>query len=161
MTFKQNITKKIIFKIIKEKFIHDVPFLQLLGAKVVTFDYPNVVLELKWKNDLVGNVIQQSLHGGVTATVLDSIGSLVAVSHFISNESNLTADYLKNRISHMGTVDLRTDYLLPGRGNKFSATGTVERAGKRITVCRMKMFNENNECIALGVGTYLWSDKRA
>ena len=99
MTFKQNITKKIIFKIIKEKFIHDVPFLQLLGAKVVTFDYPNVVLELKWKNDLVGNVIQQSLHGGVTATVLDSIGSLVAVSHFISNESNLTADYLKTELA--------------------------------------------------------------
>ena len=161
MTLKETITKKNIFKIIKERFINEVPYLQLLGVKVAKFDYPDVVLELKWKNNLVGNVIQKSLHGGVSAAVLDSIGSLVAVAHFISNEENLTAEYLKNRISHMGTIDLRTDYLLPGRGNKFTATGKVERAGKRVTVCRMKMFNDDKECIALGTGSYLWSDKKS
>ena len=159
MSLKKSITKKIIFKIIKERFINEVPFLQLMGVRVSKFDYPSVELELKWKNDLVGNVIQKSLHGGVTAAVLDSIGSLVAVAHFISNEKTLTAEYLKNRISHMGTIDLRTDYLLPGRGSLFTATGRVERAGKRVTVCRMKMFNDKNQCIALGTGSYLWSDK--
>ena len=160
MTVKNSITKKIIFKIIRERFINEVPYLQLLGVRVSKFDYPNVELELKWKNDLVGNVIQKSLHGGVTAAVLDSIGSLVAVAHFISNEKNLTAEYLKSRISHMGTIDLRTDYLLPGRGAMFTATGQVERAGRRVTVCRMEMFNEDKECIALGTGSYLWSDKK-
>ena len=161
MTLKNSITKKIIFKIIKERFINEVPHLQLLGVKVTKFDYPEVELELEWKNELVGNVIQQSLHGGVTAAVLDSIGSLVAVAHFISNEKNLTAEYLKNRISHMGTIDLRTDYLLPGRGSRFTATGKVARAGKRVTVCRMKMFNDDKECIAIGTGSYLWSDKKS
>ena len=161
MTLKNSITKKIIFKIIKERFINEVPHLQLLGVKVSKFDYPDVELELKWKNELVGNVIQQSLHGGVTAAVLDSIGSLVAVAHFISNEKNLTAEYLKNRISHMGTIDLRTDYLLPGRGSRFTATGKVARAGKRVTVCRMKMFNDDKKCIAIGTGSYLWSDKKS
>ena len=159
MTLKKSITKKIIFKIIKERFVNEVPYLQSLGIKVAKFDYPDVVLELKWKNDLVGNVIQKSLHGGVTAAVLDSIGSLAAVGHFISNEQTLTAKYLKNRISHMGTIDLRVDYLLPGRGSKFTATGKVERAGKKVTVCRMNMYNDNQDCIALGTGSYLWSDK--
>ena len=60
----------------------------------------------------------------------------------------------------MGTIDLRTDYLLPGRGAVFTATGQVERAGRRVTVCRMEMFNEDKECIALGTGSYLWSDKK-
>ena len=85
MSLKKSITKKIIFKIIKERFINEVPFLQLMGVRVSKFDYPDVALELKWKNDLVGNVIQQSLHGGVSAAGHDSIGSLVAVAHFIYN----------------------------------------------------------------------------
>jgi len=34
MTLKETITKKIIFKIIKERFINEVPYLQLLGVKV-------------------------------------------------------------------------------------------------------------------------------
>lgn len=161
MSLKNSITKKIVFKIIKERFINEVPFLQLLGVKVAKFDYPDVELELKWKKDLLGNVVQKSLHGGVSASMLDSIGSLVAVAHFISHEKNLTAEYLKNRISHMGTIDLRVDYLLPGRGSLFTATGKVERAGKRLTVCRMKMFNDNNQCIALGTASYLWSDKKS
>ena len=63
MSLKNSITKKIVFKIIKERFINEVPFLQLLGVKVTKFDYPDVELELKWKKDLLGNVIQKSLHG--------------------------------------------------------------------------------------------------
>ena len=57
----------------------------------------------------------------------------------------------------MGTIDLRVDYLLPGEGKIFNANGSVIRAGKRVTVCRMEMHNDKNECIALGTGTYLWS----
>jgi uncharacterized protein (TIGR00369 family) len=113
---------------------------------------------LDWNNELVGNIVQESLHGGVTATILDSVGGLVAVGNFISREKNLTADYLKKRIGRMGTIDMRVDYLLPGRGTKFTTTGRVIRAGKRVTVCRMEMHNDKNDCIALGTGSYLWSD---
>ena len=115
---------------------------------------------LDWNNELMGNVVQESLHGGVTATILDSVGGLVAVGNFISTEKNLTADYLKTRIGRMGTIDMRVDYLLPGRGTIFTATGRVIRAGKRVTVCRMEMHNDKNDCIALGTGSYLWSDKK-
>jgi len=115
---------------------------------------------LNWNNELMGNVVQESLHGGVTATILDSVGGLVAVGNFISTEKNLTADYLKTRIGRMGTIDMRVDYLLPGRGTIFTATGRVIRAGKRVTVCRMEMHNDKNDCIALGTGSYLWSDKK-
>ena len=154
------ITKKIVFKIIKDRFVKEVPFLKLLGIKVSKFDYPEVEMVLEWNNELMGNVVQKSLHGGVTATILDSVGGLVAVGNFISTENNLTADYLKTRIGHMGTIDMRVDYLLPGRGTIFTATGRVIRAGKRVTVCRMEMHNDKNDCIALGTGSYLWSNKK-
>ena len=156
----EKITKKIVFKIIKERFIKEVPFLKLLGIKVSRFNYPEVEMVLDWNNQLVGNVVQESLHGGVTATILDSVGGLVAIGNFISTEKNLTSDYLKNRIGRMGTIDMRVDYLLPGRGTIFTTTGRVIRAGKRVTVCRMEMNNDKNDCIALGTGSYLWSDKK-
>lgn len=156
----EKITKKIVFKIIKERFVKEVPFLKLLGIKVSKFDYPDVEMVLDWNNELMGNVVQESLHGGVTATILDSVGGLVAVGNFIATEKNLTADYLKTRIGRMGTIDMRVDYLLPGRGTIFTATGRVIRAGKRVTVCRMEMHNDKNDCIALGTGSYLWSDKK-
>jgi uncharacterized protein (TIGR00369 family) len=105
----------------------------------------------------LGNVSRGFLHGGVTASVLDSIGGLVAIGDFIANNKDKSPDYLKSSINHMGTIDIRVDYLLPGKGKMFTATGRVIRAGKRVTVCRMEMLNDKNECIALGTGTYLWS----
>ena len=156
----EKITKKIVFKIIKERFVNEVPYLKSLGIRVSKFNYPEVEMVLEWNDELVGNIVQESLHGGVTAAMLDSVGGLVAVGSFISTEKTLTADYLKNRIGRMGTIDLRVDYLFPGRGAIFTATGRVIRAGKRVTVCRMEMHNDKNDCIALGTGSYLWSDKR-
>ena len=35
----EKITKIIVFKIIKERFVNEVPFLKLLGIKVSKFDY--------------------------------------------------------------------------------------------------------------------------
>jgi len=156
----EKITKKIVFKIIKERFVNEVPYLKSLGIRVSKFNYPEVEMVLEWNDELVGNIVQGSLHGGVTAAMLDSVGGLVAIGNFISTEKNLTADYLKNRIGRMGTIDMRVDYLLPGRGTIFTTTGRVIRAGKRVTVCRMEMHNDNNDCIALGTGSYLWSDKK-
>ena len=61
----EKLTKKIVFKIIKERFVKEVPFLKLLSIKVSKFDYPEVEMVLNWNNLLMGNVVQESLHGGV------------------------------------------------------------------------------------------------
>ena len=151
------IKDKIIFDIIKDQYINRVPFHKLLGLKMSKFDFETAEMTLSWDDKLVGNVVQGSLHGGVTATLLDSIGGLVAVGNFLAREKGQPPEYLKKRISRMGTIDLRIDYLLPGKGEVFTATARVIRGGKRVTVCRMEMHNDQNKCIALGTGTYLWS----
>ena len=153
----EKIKDKIIFETIKNKYTHSVPYHKLLGLKVSKFDFESAEMTLSIKNELLGNVSRCFLHGGVTASVLDSIGGLVAIGDFISNNKDKSPGYLKNRINHMGTIDIRVDYLLPGEGKMFTANGRVIRAGKRVTVCRMEMLNDKNECIALGTGTYLWS----
>jgi len=151
------IKDKIIFETIKDQYINRVPFHKLLGLKMSKFDFETAEMTLSWDDKLVGNVVQGSLHGGVTATLLDSIGGLVAIGNFLTREKGQPPEYLKKRISRMGTIDLRIDYLLPGKGEVFTATARVIRGGQRVTVCRMEMHNDQNKCIALGTGTYLWS----
>ena len=153
----EKIKDKVIFETIKNKYTHSVPYHELLGLKVSKFDFESAEITLSIKNELLGNVSRGFLHGGVTASVLDSIGGLVAIGDFIAKNKDKSPDHLKNSINHMGTIDIRVDYLLPGAGKMFTANGRVIRAGKRVTVCRMEMLNDKNECIALGAGTYLWS----
>ena len=153
----EKIKDKVIFETIKNKYTHSIPYHELLGLKVSKFDFESAEITLLIKNELLGNVSRGFLHGGVTASVLDSIGGLVAIGDFIANNKEKSSDYLKNSINHMGTIDIRVDYLLPGEGKMYTANGKVIRAGKRVTVCRMEMLNDKNECIALGAGTYLWS----
>ena len=152
----EKIKDKVIFETIKKKYTHSVPYHELLGLKVSKFNFEFAEITLSIKNELLGNVSKGVLHGGVTASVLDSIGGLVAIGDFIANNKDKSPDYLKSSINHMGTIDIRIDYLLPGEGKMFTANGRVIRAGKRVTVCRMEMLNDKNECIALGTGTYLW-----
>ena len=54
-----------------------------------------------------------------------------------------------------GTIDLRIDYLRPGKGNNFVASGTILRAGKKVAAVRTELRNEQDELIAVGIGIYL------
>lgn len=152
------IKDKIIQETVKKRYVDAIPFHKYLGISVSNFDYEAAEMTLDWDNNLVGNTFQKSLHGGVTATLLDAVGGLVAVGSFLSREKDQSVDYIKKRIGRMGTVDLRIDYLRPGYGKQFIATARVIRAGRRVTVCRMEMHNDQNKIIAVGTGTYLWSD---
>jgi uncharacterized protein (TIGR00369 family) len=55
----------------------------------------------------------------------------------------------------MGTVDLRVDYLRPGRGKHFETTARVVRLGSRIAVTHMEMVNDEGELIATGSAAYV------
>ena len=58
------------------------------------------------------------------------------------------------RLSRVSTIDLRIDYLRPGRGKLFTATGSVMRTGRKVAVARMELRNEEQTLIAVGTGTY-------
>jgi uncharacterized protein (TIGR00369 family) len=55
----------------------------------------------------------------------------------------------------MGTIDLRVDYLRPGLGRHFLATGYILRMGNRVAVTRMELANDEKRLIAVGTGAYL------
>lgn len=131
------------------------PFNRLLGLQVSRFADDEVEVRFPWAAQLVGNPIQQILHGGVIATVLDVAGGMMAVASALGRFSEIEQSELVQRFGKMSTIDIRTDYLRPGRGKEFIATARVIRSGNKVAVCRMELHNEQGVHIALGTGTYL------
>ena len=134
---------------------NEMPFNKLLGLTVTRFDEEGAEVRFRWSAQLVGNPLQQILHGGVIASVLDVAGGLMAVASALGRVSSVAPAELAERFGKMSTIDIRTDYLRHGRGDEFIATARVIRAGNKVAVCRMELHNEQGLHIALGTGTYL------
>ncbi len=140
---------------VAEVFAHHVPFHNLLGLDIKRYDLDGVEVIIKMKPELIGNIHQQILHGGVTATMLDVVGGLTAFAGLVASREEWSAEELQQRLQTLGTIDMRVDYLRPGRGLVFTGTGSVIRAGNRVSVCRMELHNEQGTHIAFGTGTYM------
>ena len=106
------------------------------------------------RDELIGNYLRGSLHGGVISSSLDVVGGLIAFVALLDQNSLLSFDEGSEQFSKLGTVDLRVDYLRPGIGDLFVATGSKLRAGRRIAVTRMELHNDSDVLIAVGTGTY-------
>src|SRR5262245_34249367 len=126
-------------------------FNRVIGMKVESFDPDAPKLRFDMRPDLIGNPRRQILHGGVICAVLDVAGGFAI--HLAMN---------KNRSAHMqdhhptvGTIDLRVDFLRPGRGEYFIATARVVRLGKRVGVTHMEMVNDGGDLIATGGAAYM------
>lgn len=152
MTTKMN--KAVILKQVSEMW-SQVPFNNLLGIYITKFDHKEAEIRFKWQDKLVGNHVQNILHGGVTATALDFAGGVVAAANIIESIDNLDLEKLSISLSKLGTIDLRTDYLRPGRGEEFITTARLIRSGSKVAVARMEMHNEKGEHLAFGTGTYM------
>jgi uncharacterized protein (TIGR00369 family) len=87
--------------------------------------------------------------------VLDTTGGITATASAMERMKDLSKDEVAKRIAQIGTIDMRVDYLRPGRGIQFHSTGTVMRTGRKVAVTRMELKNEENVLIAVGTGTYI------
>ncbi len=131
------------------------PFNQLLGLRLTHFDAAYTKIQFDWQDTLIGNPIHKILHGGVTASALDLAGSTVAAANIIKHLDDMTPQTIATSLNKLSTIDLRTDFLRPGRGKHFVVTARVIRSGSKVAVTRMEMHNDKNEHIAFGTGTYM------
>lgn len=136
-------------------FATNMPFIDLLGMKMIYQGTERAEVHLPWKDSLMGNPIQKLLHGGVTAAILDTVGGLMAILHAVAEMDNVTLEEFHHRVGKMSTIDMRIDYLRPGKGEYFIATAEVIRKGSRVAVCRMELHNDSGTHIAFGTGTYM------
>ena len=149
-----NMDKKFVLNQVSEMW-SKVPFNNLLGIYITKFDHQEAEIRFNWQDKLIGNHVQKILHGGVTATALDFAGGVVAAANIIENMKELNVEKLTSSLNKLGTIDLRTDYLRPGRGEEFIVTAKIIRSGSKVAVARMEMHNEQGEHLAFGTGTYM------
>lgn len=134
------------------------PFVKLIGMELTEASFEGVKARFDMKPDLIGNPFKQILHGGVIATALDMVGGIMGVVGVYQRmkEDNVPRDERNLRLAKLGTIDMRVDYLAPGRGKHFEASATLLRVGKKVFVTRMELRNEENDLIAAGTGTYFY-----
>ena len=145
-----------ILSMVRSVFLQ-IPYNRVLGMTIEEIKIGSARLKLKMREDLVGNFIRGTLHGGVISSALDVIGGIVAFSRLAERLEGRSAEEKIERFSRMGTIDLRVDYLRPGTGEYFVASGYLLRAGNRVTVTRMELHNDEDRLIAVGTGAYVIS----
>jgi len=137
---------------LRQVFEEAVAFNRVLGLKVLSIDVDAPKLRFDMKPELIGNPRRQILHGGVIAAVLDVAAGFAI---HLAVGKNRTDEPNDGQFPSIGTIDLRVDYLRPGRGKYFIATGRVVRLGNRVAVAHMELVNDAGELIATGGAAYM------
>lgn len=121
-----------------------IPFNKFLGIKCSSTGDGFVRIELPWRAEFVGDPMRPAMHGGVISTMADVAGGMAVWTSLMDPNARVS------------TIDLRVDYLRPGRLATLVAEGHVVRTGNRVAVVDVKLFHAGDESttIATGKGVY-------
>ena len=123
-----------------------IPFNHHLGLKVATIDRAagSITLTLAVRDEHIGNVVRRMPHGGLVAALVDGASGAAAA---------LTLDDLSYAPT-VATIDMRVDFLRPGRGAELKAVATVMRSGRSVIVVRTEVFDADGALLALGSSAF-------
>jgi uncharacterized protein (TIGR00369 family) len=141
--------------LLREIFDQRIRFNQWLGLRVHSLLPQAPRLAFEMREELIGNFVQGRLHGGMIAATLDTVGGLAVAVAIAEKHKGETAEQIGHRFNRVGTIDMRVDYLRPGLGRSFIATGRVVRLGGRIASVQMVLENDGGETIATGTAAYV------
>lgn len=146
-----------ILSLIKTYYLEMLPFNKVLGINIDLLDYEtgDAVTSFDMKADLIGNSAAGILHGGVTASVIDLTGGLSALISCAKYHQHKSLEVIERKLISSATIDMRVDYLRPGKGESFKCLSRVIRAGSRIVVAKIDLYNDRDVRIATGTATYL------
>jgi acyl-CoA thioesterase len=118
----------------------DVPFIKLLGLELIDMKAGGeAVLRLAMRDEL--RQPHGVLHGGATASIIDTATAFAVMSVLGENEKATT-------------VDLTVHYLRPVTEGSIICTARVVRAGKRLLTVSAEAVNDQGKLIATALSTY-------
>ncbi|MCK6586046.1 MAG: hotdog fold thioesterase [Polyangiaceae bacterium] len=133
-----------IFPRLIEEFI---PFNKFLGMRAEHVERGRVRIALPYRDELIGDALRPALHGGVLSTLVDTVGGITL----------WTA--LENPSARVSTIDLRVDYLRPGKPELVVAEGVIVRVGRSVGVTDMRVFHPSAEDVTIATGKGVYSIK--
>ena len=131
------------------------PFNKVLGLSADSMDIENACVHFEMREELLGNSVYGTLHGGVISAILDITGGFVVFLDLFKTVKGKSREKLMERLTKVATIDMRVDYLRPGIGKEFTASGYILRTGRKVAVVRMELHNEEDALIAVGTASYI------
>ncbi|MEZ5042448.1 MAG: hotdog fold thioesterase [Saprospiraceae bacterium] len=128
-------------ELFKQVIEQHIPIHKFLGLKLLVLEKGFVRVSVPFRDEVVGDFRRNRWHGGIIATIMDSVGGIVGGTYFKSFEDKLS------------TIDIRVDYLKGAEASSIIVEGKIVRFGNRILVTKMKAF-QNDALIAEGKGVY-------
>ena len=122
-----------------ENALHTLPFSKLIGMQLDDLQPDLAVISIDMRDDL--RQPSGVLHGGVTATLIDTAMAFAVRTRLGMTEAT-------------ATIDLTVHYLRPHMTGKFICTAKVVRAGKRIFTVAADVHGNEGKLIATGLSTY-------
>lgn len=119
--------------------LHGLPFAQLMGMRLVDIRQNEAVIKIEMRDDL--RQPAGVLHGGVTATLIDTAMAFAVITRLAEGE-------------RASTIDLTVHYLRPHTDGTFKCTAKIVRAGKRIFTVSADVVNADDKLIATAISTY-------
>jgi uncharacterized protein (TIGR00369 family) len=127
---------------LKEKIFESfgkVPFVRLIGMELVALDVGEASIKLEIRDEL--RQPYGLLHGGATASLIDTATAFAILGHLAEGET-------------ASTVDLTIQYLRPHTEGAVSCTAKVTRAGKRLIFVSAEVVNDHGKLVATALSTY-------
>ncbi len=116
-----------------KKVMQDVmPVNKLLGVEIEKLEEGYAEVRVPFQKQFVGDFRRGLWHGGILASVADTIGGLVAMS-------------LARSQDQVNTVDMRIDYLHGAVEEDIYGEAVLVKAGKRIILADVKLFQKHQE----------------
>lgn len=121
------------------------PFNCHLGLHIVRMFKDGLALECEMRKDMQNG--HGTLHGGVTATLVDAAVGIAAIA--LSGGRRLS------------TVDLKVTYLRPAVEGKLHCRAHLIKAGKTLVFGEAKVRDARGKVIASGQATYIYLEESA
>lgn len=115
------------------------PFAKLIGMRLEALEMDKSVISIEMRDDL--RQPSGVLHGGVTATLIDTAMAFAVRTRLEPQAAT-------------ATIDLTVHYLRPHLAGKAVCTARTVRAGKRVFTVSADVHNEEGMLIATGLSTY-------
>ena len=132
-----------ILAFVRDVMTARIPFNAFLGIQVDDLDSGFARLSIPFRDEYIGDAARPALHGGVISTLIDTAGGAAVWTTV-------------NRLDRVSTIDLRVDYLRPGRAETLIAEARVVRTGNRVGVVTVRAFHASapSETVADGKAVY-------
>ena len=129
-------------EIVRQFMEEHIPFNRFLGMKLKDVRKGFATIELPFRDELVGDPFKPALHGGGISALAATVGGC-AVFTVIEPGARCS------------TIDLRVDYLRPGRLELLQARAEIIRVGGRVAVSKIDVFHADASTpIAVAMGVY-------